>query len=422
MKIIAPFDPSVSMSGSIDPGVVNPCGRIYLFNESPIGVTLTLADGSTASLPPYFYRSYVIRTPGLITWSQFYTLQNTGAVSRIFGESYESGEAKTLTFTEGPLNRQTNLGNSIPVSNSSNSVVNDGNAASTNIVEATVSGDSASAVVLTNDGSLKLGNVTRNGSVTLTGTATVTDLIVSSGHIGQAASADVLDAGTATTYLKGQAGVNIQVPNGTSRVELDSSTVTVSENFHVTGTSQFDQRTRHSQGITFPISSGNGKIYGDLGNQRLLIDMPDGTVIFRMANDGSIHSVGDISLGNNGTSKNVLDAIANGNTYLKSSQGVNFQVPNGTSVASADGGGLHVLVGKLNLLVGALSRISTFSGTSVSGTVSIAHNLGTTPDICIVMMRSQSSSTTYSVDWNSTNCIIYAFNGGIPFVGVALKF
>jgi hypothetical protein len=44
-------------------------------------------------------------------------------------------------------------------------LVNHGNAANTQIIEATVSGDSSSAVKLTNDGDLVLGNTTYHGSI-----------------------------------------------------------------------------------------------------------------------------------------------------------------------------------------------------------------------------------------------------------------
>lgn len=64
------------------------------------------------------------------------------------------------------LNRSTTIGGTVSTAmGGSTSLQNDGNAAGTQIVEATVSGDPSSAVSLKNDGTLVLGNTTHKGSI-----------------------------------------------------------------------------------------------------------------------------------------------------------------------------------------------------------------------------------------------------------------
>jgi hypothetical protein len=171
MKMIKAFDPTAATSGTFDPQVSNPCGRIYLFNESAIGLQLTFQDGSVAGLPPFYFRSYKITKPGVVQWKQLYFLPTSAApTAQVLGEAYESVEAKDVAWTEGPLVRQTNIGNAVnTVGGGANFVQNDGNTAGTNIVESTVSGDPSSAVVLTNNAHLTLGSNLNPAVVTIVG-------------------------------------------------------------------------------------------------------------------------------------------------------------------------------------------------------------------------------------------------------------
>jgi hypothetical protein len=54
-------------------------------------------------------------------------------------------------------------------------IVNDGNTAGTNIIEATIVGDSKSAITLTNDGKLTIGNSSRAGSISLDNASLTSD-------------------------------------------------------------------------------------------------------------------------------------------------------------------------------------------------------------------------------------------------------
>lgn len=70
------------------------------------------------------------------------------------------------------LNRGINVGNNVGLGTAATSIANDGNAANTPIVEATVAGDGSSAVKITNDAQVTLGSVANPGSFTENGAAT----------------------------------------------------------------------------------------------------------------------------------------------------------------------------------------------------------------------------------------------------------
>jgi hypothetical protein len=153
MKSLVPFDPSMTNSGQLDPATVNPCGKIILFNESPAGILLQFNTGDTGILPPYYFRSFEVPAPGFIQWSRIYTIQSGGSpISTVFGESYERIEAKARPSVEGPLNRQSNIGNPLTLTTAADSVANDGNIAGTSIVEATQISGPASNVSIDNTG------------------------------------------------------------------------------------------------------------------------------------------------------------------------------------------------------------------------------------------------------------------------------
>lgn len=156
MRTIKSFDPTATTSGTFDPGIANPCGILYLFNESPIGLLLTFPDGSTATLPPYFFRFYYVSQPGLVQWGTLYNIPTTGLTSSVYGESYESNESGSIALTHGPLNRQTNIGNSVPVGTSATSIANSGNPPGTSIITAQPSDAASATWTADNSGNLTI--------------------------------------------------------------------------------------------------------------------------------------------------------------------------------------------------------------------------------------------------------------------------
>ncbi len=99
------------------------------------------------------------------------------------------------------LNRSSNIGNTIPVNTSTSNLVNDTNPTGTTIVEATVSGDGASSVKLTNNGGLTLGSSTRKGQLAIVSEAP-----------GSGAYSDVLELGNGSQIgVFGSAAVDLQL-------------------------------------------------------------------------------------------------------------------------------------------------------------------------------------------------------------------
>jgi len=121
------------------------------------------------------------------------------------------------------LTRSTNVGNTVVTSAgvTADTLVNDGNAAGTQFVEATVSGDSSSAVKLTNSGVLTLGNSSHHGSISSDNAKFITDgsgNLLFGGKLGTTSAGNVLDAVTTASHLilRATGGpVDIESPSGT---------------------------------------------------------------------------------------------------------------------------------------------------------------------------------------------------------------
>ena len=155
MKVITPFDPSATPT-PLDPGLVNPCGVLYLVNESNIGIQLTFPDGSTGVLPPWFARAWQLKHPGAVTWTAIYNLASSQPpISQVFGEGYEPSEVTFAHLSQGPVMRQANIGNTVSTGvQVPTNVNNDGNVANTVFLEATQAGASNSNFSADNSGNL----------------------------------------------------------------------------------------------------------------------------------------------------------------------------------------------------------------------------------------------------------------------------
>jgi hypothetical protein len=180
MRIVAQFDPSTETSQIFNAGFANGHGRIVVYNES--NVNLQLSWGSfTTYCPAWTAMLYCIsHNNANITWSSVATLNSASPpVSLVIVEAYEDSEAIVGTYPAA-LVRQTNVGNPVSVNGGSvTAVTNDGNAAGTQFVEATVGTDSQPGVTLTNDGVLVLGNgLGRTGKIFLSDVSGNATLVV----------------------------------------------------------------------------------------------------------------------------------------------------------------------------------------------------------------------------------------------------
>jgi hypothetical protein len=136
--LLGDFDPTVS--GSIPVIQCEVHGHILAWNESNQLLRLQIGTFTNVYLPPW--QSRLLEISGTITtiaWMNLGQIQaGTAPLQTLFFEYY-GPEEKIVEQHPASLVRQTNLGNSVPVSTSTTQLINDGNIPSTTLIEATPS-------------------------------------------------------------------------------------------------------------------------------------------------------------------------------------------------------------------------------------------------------------------------------------------
>lgn len=141
------FDPSTTASGTFNTNLpVN--GKFVVFNESNIGLTLTFDDGSTQYSPAGIAMIFEQPTPSPnVSWTQKSVLSGSTPLSKVTIECYQPSEPIIGVY---PMNveHQTFVGNTVTTSQGSTlSIVNDGNASGTQLIESTASGSPGSNII-----------------------------------------------------------------------------------------------------------------------------------------------------------------------------------------------------------------------------------------------------------------------------------
>lgn len=405
-------------SSPISTNISGPRATLYVMNVSNQTYFLDFGDGNVAHLPPYWARPFCL--PSSIKWVTISIAKSPIGMpnppfSHIAIETYLLGE-DTSNLMNTPINAQVSVQGSTNVSlTTSQAIKQDAQPANTSLIEVTPVDAGASTWLADNEGNLTIksnnagvlsnllqliagaGAIVKTGSTGIT-TEAVGDLKVdgttftaavqvfgtltlASGSpgivggaqmkLGQAASADILDAGGTTTYLKGTNAVAIQTPNGTS----------------------------------------------------VLTFVNDG------ASGGSIRATnGHLKLSTSTTDGDVMDAVPAGTTFLKGATGISLQVPNGSTQASLASSGVFTAVGfnlsgtngnTYAMYTNGLSRISQFSGT---GSVTTNHNLGAIPSFAIAGCSAAGGSQTMGcTQGTSTQCTVVAGNS-LAWTGLAVRF
>ncbi len=114
MNVVAQFDPSVLTSDIFVVPSSAANGKIVIYNESNISLTLSFQDGGTAYVPAWMAMLYPT-PPGTvnITWVQHTILNSSNPpLSMVIVETYAQGEFVPGTFPL-TLSRQSNVGNSV---------------------------------------------------------------------------------------------------------------------------------------------------------------------------------------------------------------------------------------------------------------------------------------------------------------------
>lgn len=168
MQVVQQFDPTLSTEDKFSVPQSSATGTMVIWNESNVGLTISFQNGYSTYVPAWVANAYKVPVPNVeIVWAQTNVLNSVAAPLQIVTiEMYDDGEQLPAAFPVA-LSRQINLGNSVPLGTSATSIQNDGNPGGTPIVEATVNGDVASAVQLSNDGVLVLGDDAHRGNIVL---------------------------------------------------------------------------------------------------------------------------------------------------------------------------------------------------------------------------------------------------------------
>lgn len=370
MRVIDAFDPSVAQSGNIDVGIVNPGAKVLLYNLSLVTIKLNFNNGSTALLHAGEANFWVLDgiTP-TIQWSQYDMLNAASPpISKVTGTVYEAKEPVNGVYPMA-LQYQTNIANPGGVNtnvNATQSIVNDGNAPGTSIIEATPSDASASTWQADNKGNLTV-------------------------------KSD--DAGVLTTLIQLIAGASPTVKLAAAALITE-----VLGDLKVDGTSFL----------------GATQVFGTLSMQAgTQIASASGPV--QIAN-GGLQSVDGTFYGPDG-SNTIIAATGTGAsaiTRLQSTNSLALQVPPGATRWSLGSDGLLTCInnGGLKLLTGGLLRTSTFTGTG-SGTVN--HGLSAIPDICLFSATGTNSATFGFTNANATTVQV-TVGATVPWKGTALRF
>lgn len=146
------------------------CTMIEVLNDSTYGLNLVLPGGITDFLPPEqakffasddFYGQDIQILPMAVLSGTF-----VGLAQQLTIIGYRPGEPTPPAGTTIDLGKVVIVANAVnTVSGIATAVQNDGNPSGTSAVEATVQGDTASAVQINNNGFLSLGSVAHPGQI-----------------------------------------------------------------------------------------------------------------------------------------------------------------------------------------------------------------------------------------------------------------
>ena len=160
-RLVATIDLSaaaVGAQGSFKTQTPNACSALYIMNESACFLQLDLGMNGQPIVQPWRNRLFTLpQAVQDVQWTVIALLTSASAPSTaVYVEAFAPNEVPSVSL-DGPVFRQSNIGNgSLPVTSTSE-LINDGNVAGTVVVEATPSGAPGSQAKLTNDGDFLCG-------------------------------------------------------------------------------------------------------------------------------------------------------------------------------------------------------------------------------------------------------------------------
>ncbi len=372
MEIVAEFDPASASSGSFIIAQSAASGKLVVYNESDVALRLDFQNGYSSYVPPWTGRLYQGNFGGqAVRWSELATMNATDApLSLVIAETYSAQECLLDNFP-AVLIRHGNAGNTITTTVVGVSTLqNDGNAANTQFIEATVLGDSASAVTLTNDGKLTLGTATHPGSVSFDNAKITSNGsgALTAAQISAATPLASLGDLPATSGITTRFGTGL---HGSTDAGFESATfaVVAGEQGALFKQNNYFDGTNHrfmSAATAYQFDFG-GSVSGILGvvAVRTSTNSPSTTAIITWSSWQSLsHALGPVGSG--------VQTVTNGATLTLSST-------NGVNQLTASGGvsGLIMPMGSTSGQVAIFVNQSTFSLTfAVHGTSNVINGTG----------------------------------------------
>ncbi len=185
MKLVAEFDPATEQSDTFLVPQSAACGWMVVWNESNISLDLSFPDGSTGYAPAWYRRKFPTRVGSVkVVWAEHATLSSLAPpISEIIVESYSQNE---YVPDDGPLVRQTNVGNPGGLPTNVTALSNTGNAPGSNWLNVKPSDATANTFTADNSGNL---TVQSDDAGTLT---TLLQLIAGASPAVKLAAASVL--------------------------------------------------------------------------------------------------------------------------------------------------------------------------------------------------------------------------------------
>ncbi len=394
MQIIAKFDPNAATTGEFALSELsNGIGTFILWNESNWTLDITMPNGDTDIAPAWTASIFEPKGPqGQVTWMQDSQLDQVNPPqSKVWVVAYQQSDNIAGTFPVA-LVRQTSVGNVVTTSGGNvANLINDGNIASTQFIESTVSGDGGgSAVSVTVAGVVAIGTTANKGSITLKGPLSTDGATFTTDGSGNLAATSYNKTGITTTSVAANAGTY-------NAIDMTPTTNNVGMVFYGrdnTGTPQI--------AASVTPTALNYEIYA-------LVATGD------ITSGGTLHNTNTITH----TGNNSLAAVTPGTvTRIANATQVALQVPGGSTVLSVVSNAINcsqpVACGQFNLTgssgnyrlyTNSLSRWSDFSGT---GSVTVNHNLGATPSFAWCWCDAAASSQTMGNTQTSTQVTVTA--------------
>lgn len=169
MRFVQTFDPTATASGVINIGTGDPGQKILIYNESATTLEINFQNGNTSYIHAWEANYWTIQIPTYeLEWSAVRNLVGAGQSPASFVDVFVYGANERVEGTYPvQLARLINTGNLIAVASTGTNIINDGNAANSQIIEATQTGSSGSNVSIDNSGNAALKQYVSNTLTTL---------------------------------------------------------------------------------------------------------------------------------------------------------------------------------------------------------------------------------------------------------------